>query len=178
MSLSEANAKLIANDVFAYTWVKNNEKKWVVGDGKQKNMLNYGETYEKAVNVLAEQEYNVISYADSWFSQSNASIDLKSYLQEREFDFNVNYIHMRTNTENHADNINYHSVLFAGFKYNADKTLADSVDILDPWTGPAERKYKDISRADTYMLTPAGKKLYDNTRARYFYFYDKARTGA
>jgi hypothetical protein len=61
-----------------------------------------------------------------------------------------------------------HSVLFDSMTYTDEKNYKSStLSVMDPWQGGGygPKSWSDISRADFYKLSQAGKELYELTRA-------------
>ena len=156
-TLSEANEILKENNLFVYG---------VDGQGVgQVNLLSRGDGYANAVNAIAGGDYLEKDGKD--FSVS-ASVDGKDnrqsifdrLIKNSKNQSEVYFSHMRVNDS--------HSVLFESMSYTDEKDYKSStLSVMDPWQGGSygPKSWSDISRADFYKLTQAGKELYELTRS-------------
>ncbi|MBO5137401.1 MAG: hypothetical protein J6B81_02765 [Spirochaetaceae bacterium] len=160
-SLKDANSLLAKNDVFARDLIDN-----------QKNLLNYGSTYAKAINVLSKATFDVIEYESSFYKGENMK-DMENYLLNLKEDTNDEYfVHLRTNSKNNPNNYSYHSVLLNDIEYINTQDVPESVlhnsptiklNILDPAGQYTQKDIYQIGRADAYKLTEYGK-IYKDLR--------------
>ena len=178
MSLQKANQLLKDKNIFVPSWGQDKDGNWQIVDAGQKNLLPYNNgIYEKAVNTLAQTEHDVVKLDSQWTPNSKNS--LESYIKSKLYDDEGYFIHLRTNTENHKDNLNYHSVLLNGLiekdmsrtsvpeQYWKYLPTIQSLSILDPWEAQrGTRQLNEIGRADAYKLTDYGR-IFQNNRQKY-----------
>ena len=178
MSLQEANQLLKDNDIFVPSWGQDKDGNWQIVDAGQKNLLTYdNRVYEKAINTLAKTEYDVIKLDSQWTPDNKNS--LESFIKSKLYDDEGYFIHLRTNTENHKYNLNYHSVLLNGLiekdmsgtsipeQYWKYLPTIQSLSVLDPWEAEiGTRSLNEIGRADSYKLTDYGR-IFQNNRKKY-----------
>ena len=178
MSLQEANQLLKDNNIFVPSWGKDKDGNWQIVDAGQKNLLTYdNRIYEKAVNTLAKADYDVVKVDSQWTPDSEKS--LESFIKSKLYDDEGYFIHLRTNTENHKDKLNYHSVLLNGLiekdmskssipeQYWKYQPTIQALSVLDPWESTiGTRKLNEIGRADSYKLTDYGR-IFQNNRQKY-----------
>ena len=154
-SLKDANSLLAKNDVFAEDLTDN-----------QKNLLNYGSTYSKAINVLSKATFDVIEYESTFYKSENMK-DMEKYLLNLKNDINNEYfVHLRTNSKYNPNNYNYHSVLLDDIEYINTQGVPYSIlsnsptiklNILDPAGQYTQKDIYQIGRADSYKLTEYGR---------------------
>ncbi|MBR5965830.1 MAG: hypothetical protein IK015_06925 [Treponema sp.] len=161
-TLAEANDILKNQDLFVYG-VDNNGV-------TQKNLLAAGDNYASAVNAIAGGDYLQKDGKDFSVNADIKDGDGKVISDNRQSIFDrliknskqqdeVYFAHMRVNDS--------HSVLFDSLTYTDQNNYKTStLSVMDPWQGGkySPKSWSDISRADFYKLTQAGKELYQLTR--------------
>ncbi len=160
-TLSQANEILKGQDLFVYGTDKNGVT--------QKNCLTHGDAYVNAVNAIAGGDYlkkdGKDFSVDADIAKGGKLVDNRQSIFDRlvkssRDESEVYFTHMRVNGS--------HSVLFDSMTYTDEKNYKSStLSVMDPWQGGdyGPKSWSDISRADFYKLSQAGKELYELTRA-------------
>lgn len=159
-TLSQANDILNKQDLYLYGTDKNGVT--------QKNLIGAGDSYAAAVNAIAGGDYlqkdgNDFSVAAD-IKAGEKLVDNRQNIFSRlvensKSQSDVYFTHLRINDK--------HSVLFDSMTYDDQNDYKSSkLSVMDPWKGGdyGPKSWSDVSRADFYKLTQAGKEIYELTR--------------
>lgn len=156
-TLSEANEILKKNDLF----VAGTDSNGVT----QKNLIAKGDGYAAAVNAIAGGDYLQKDGQNFSVEADKNKLDNRQEIYDRmkessQSSADVYFTHLRVNDK--------HSVLLDSLNLGDGKNYkSSSFTVMDPWQGGkfSPRSWADITRADFYKLTQAGKEVYALTRS-------------
>lgn len=162
-TLSEANEALKKEGVFVAAYDKNGVA--------EKNLIGRGDGYAAAVNAIAGGDYLQKDGQDFSVSAEQNGLDKRQEIYDRlkdnsQSDTDVYFTHMRVN-QGGVQKFD-HSVLLESIDFGDGSDYKSSTfSVMDPWQGgryAPKNGWADITRADFYKLTQAGKDVYALTR--------------